>query len=74
MLIRIGIGIILLLAICLLLYQMYKKLKLKKTHQKKKQIDIHDQNQTMDSVYQEIGDGVENEPQQATTSIYDSLN
>ena len=69
MLIRIGIGIILLLAICLLLYQMYKKLKLKKTHQKKKQIDINDQNQTMDSVYQDIDDGVEIEPQQAFTTI-----
>ena len=69
MLIRIGIGIILLLAICLLLYQMYKKWKLKKTHQKKKQIDIHDQIQTTESVYQDIGDGVEIEPQQSFTTL-----
>ncbi|XP_078335226.1 uncharacterized protein LOC111100057 [Crassostrea virginica] len=69
MLIRIGIGIILLFAICLLLYQMYKKWNLKKTYQKKKQLDIHDQNQTMESVYQDIGDGVEIEPQQALTTL-----
>ena len=66
-LIRIGIGIILILAICLLLYQMYKKWKLKKTHQKKKQIDIHDQNQTIESVYQDIGNGIEIQPQSLTT-------
>ncbi|XP_078316329.1 uncharacterized protein LOC144620222 isoform X1 [Crassostrea virginica] len=69
MLIRIGIGIILILAICLLLYQMYKKWKLKKTHQKKKQMDIHDQNQITESVYLDIGDGVEIEPQQSFTTI-----
>ena len=66
-LIRIGIGIILLLVICLLLYQMYKKWKLKKTHQKRKQMDIHDQNRIMESVYQDIGDGIEIQPQSLTT-------
>lgn len=71
MLIRIGIGIILLLAICLLLYQMYKKWKIKKTHQKKKQMDIHDQNQTMESVYQDVDDGVEIQPQSFTTLSID---
>ena len=66
-LIRTGIVIILILAICLLLYQMYQTWKLKKTHQKKKQMDIHDQNRTMESVYQDIGDCIEIQPQSLTT-------
>lgn len=70
-LIRIGIGIILLFAICLLLYQMYKKWKLKKSHQKKKLMDIHDQNQTIESVYQDINYGVEIQPQSFTTLSID---
>ena len=69
MLIRIGCGIILLFVISLLLFHMYKKFKVRKIHVKKKQVYIYDENQTMESVYQDIGDVVEIQPQQAFTTL-----
>ena len=53
MLIRIGCGIILLFVISLLLFHMYKKFKVRKIHIKEKQ---RDENQPIESVYQDIDD------------------
>lgn len=65
-LIRIGCGIILLFVISLLLFHMYKKFKVRKIHIKEKQ---RDENQTIESVYQDIDDCVDIEPQQAFTTL-----
>ena len=63
MLIRIGFGIILFFVVLLLLFYVYTKFKNKKIHIQKKQKNIHDEKQTTEPVYQDIGDCVEIEPQ-----------
>ena len=69
MLIRIVFGTILFFAICLLLFHMYKKFTVMKNHKKRKQMNIHDENQIMESVYQDIGGSVGLEPQQRFTTL-----
>ena len=69
MLIRIVFGTILFFAICLLLFHMYKKFTVMKNHKKKKQMNIHNVNQIMEPVYQDIGGSVELVPQQRFTTL-----
>lgn len=48
---------------------MYTKFKIKKIHIKNKQKNIHDEKQTTEPVYQDIGDCVEIEPQQTFSTL-----
>ena len=67
--IRIDFGVTLLIAIYLLLFHVYNKFRVKKNHIKMTEMYIHDENQTVESVYHDIGDGVGMKPQHTLTTL-----
>lgn len=69
MMIRIGFGIILFFVVLFLLFHVYTKFRVKKIRIKKKHKNTHNEKQTTESVYQDIGDCVEIEPQQTFPTL-----
>lgn len=69
MMIRIGFGIILFFVVSFILFHVYTKFRVKKIRIKKKHKNTHNEKQTTEPVYQDIGDCVEIEPQQTFPTL-----